>query len=91
MSTAETKPSELDLLFEQAMKLPPEQRLELSERILGSVPIFGSKAEEEKLAETIERRWREIVEGKVQTIPGEEVFRRIRERLDSKDRERNVE
>lgn len=43
---------------------------------------------EEALADVVERRWNEIVEGKVKTIPGDEVFRRIEQKLDRQDRER---
>lgn len=89
MSTA-TPTTDVDAIFEQSMKLSPQQRLELGERIIGSVPMFRDKEEEDKLAAVVERRWQEIVEGKVQTIPGDEVFRRIRERLDRRDQERDA-
>jgi len=90
MSTA-TPTTDVDTLYEQSMKLSPEQRLELGERIIDSVPLLIDKEEEEQLAAIVERRWQEIVEGKVQTIPGDEVFRRIRERLDRWDQERDAQ
>jgi putative addiction module component (TIGR02574 family) len=90
MSTA-SPTTDVDSLYEQSMKLTPQQRLELGERIIDSVPMFKDQEEEEKLATIVERRWQEIVEGKVQTIPGDEVFRRIRERLDRRDRERDAQ
>ena len=90
MSTT-NETSMIDSTVEQLMKLPPEQRLEIGERLLDSVPMFPDKESEEKLAETVERRWKEIVEGQVKTIPGDEVFRRIREKLDERDKQRNAQ
>ena len=73
--------TEVDALFEQSLKLTPEQRLDLGERLLDSVPMFPDKQSEEKLAATVERRLREIEEGTVKTIPGDEAFRIVREDL----------
>lgn len=90
MSTA-SPTTDVDTLYEQSMKLTPQQRLELGERIIDSVPMFRDKEEEEKLATVVERRLREIEEGTVKCIPGEEVFRRIREELENKRKLRNAD
>lgn len=86
MSTTETQSLATDELYAQAMKLSPEDRLELVERVIASTPLFPDKHTEEELADVVERRWNEIVEGKVQTIPGDEVFRRIQLDLDENSR-----
>ena len=82
--------TEVDALFDQSLKLTPEQRLELGERLIDSVPIFPDKESEEKLAETVERRLREIEEGTVKTIPGDEAFRIVREDLRNSREERQA-
>jgi len=87
MSTA-SPTTDVDTLYEQSMKLSPQQRLELGERIIDSVPMFRDKEEEDKLAAVVERRLREIEEGRVQTIPSEEVHLRIREKLESRTQSR---
>ncbi len=90
MSTAD-QTIDLDATVEQLMKFTPAQRIEIGERLLASVPMFPDKETEEKLAETVDRRIREIEEGTVKTIPGDEVFRRIREKLDQRDEQRNAQ
>ena len=87
MSTANPT-SEVDALFDRSLKLTPEQRLELGERLFDSVPMFPDKESEEILAETVERRLREIEEGSVKTIPGDEAFRIVREDLRNSREER---
>lgn len=71
----------VDALYEQSMNLTPQQRLELGERLIDSVPLFRDKEEEDKLAAVVKRRLREIEDGTVKTIPGDEAFRLVREDL----------
>ena len=78
MSTAETKPSELDVLFAQAMKLPPEQRLELSERLLISVPPPGQNRTEDEWKREIERRVKEHESDPTSAIPLEDALKEAR-------------
>lgn len=80
MSTA-SETADLDATVEQLMKLPPETRLELGERLIASVPMFPDEESEARLAEVVERRLREIEDGTVKTIPGEDVHRRLKEEL----------
>jgi len=78
MSTADTQHAELDALFEQAMKLPPEQRLELSERLLLSVPPPDQDRTEEEWKQEIERRVREYESDPSSAVPYEEVMEKAR-------------
>jgi putative addiction module component (TIGR02574 family) len=69
-------------LFDEAISLPIEKRTLLVDKLLQS--LNPSQSEIDKLwAEEAERRVEEIATGSVRTIPGEEVFRKIRERLES--------
>ncbi len=71
-------------LFETAMALGDEERIALAERLIGSVhdspEIFAEHLEIAK------RRVAEIESGKVKAIPGDEVFRMVREALSEKRR-----
>lgn len=78
MSTAETQPTEIDALFEQALKLTPQQRLELSERLLLSVPPPGQDRTEEEWKQEIERRVKEFEDDPTIGIPAEEVMEKAR-------------
>lgn len=69
-----------DELMSVAESLPLELRTELIERLLSS--LNPSRKEIDGLwAEEAERRVRDLKTGKVKAIPGEDVFRDIRERL----------
>ena len=65
----------LDMLTNQAMALPPEQRIVLPERLWASVegPI-----EDEELFAEIERREAEVASGAVKPRPYEDAMREIR-------------
>ena len=80
MSTAD-QTVDLDATVEQLMKFTPEQRVEIGERLLASVPMFPDKETEEKLAKTVERRIRELEDGTVQAIPFEEAVRIVEDDL----------
>ena len=66
-------------VLKAAMDLPPQEREEVAERLLGSVgedaPLSAAWAAE------IDRRMKEIDEGKAELIPAEQVFAEIREML----------
>ena len=67
-------------LIDEAMSLPVELRAQLIDKLLKS--LNPSQAEIDKLwALEAEKRVADIEAGKVQLIPGEEVFKRIRKRL----------
>lgn len=69
-------------LFEEAISLPIEKRTMLVDKLLHS--LNPTQEEIDKLwAEEAERRVSEIVTDAVKTVPGEEVFRKVREGLKS--------
>ena len=67
-------------LFADAVSLPFEIRAQLVEALLLSLNQSDTEIDEAWALEA-ERRAKEIREGKVKTIPGEDVFRKIRARL----------
>jgi putative addiction module component (TIGR02574 family) len=67
-------------IFNEAISLPVEMRTQLVEKLLLS--LNPSQKEIDKLwAKEAEKRVEEIRSGKVKTISGEKVFKRIRTRL----------
>lgn len=79
MSTTETKSLDVDTLFEQSLKLSPEQRLELSERLLLSVPPPSqSRMSEAEWSTEIARRIREHAADPSTAIPLEDAVEEAR-------------
>jgi putative addiction module component (TIGR02574 family) len=69
-------------LFDEAISLPVESRMQLVEKLLRS--LNPTQKEIDKLwAREAEKRVEEIRTGNVKTIPGEKVFKKIRARLSS--------
>ncbi len=67
-----------DNIFEEALSLPADERAGLVEKLLQSLNL-PTQAEIDRLwAEEAERRVSQIEAGKVELIPGEQVFARIR-------------
>jgi putative addiction module component (TIGR02574 family) len=67
-------------LIDEAMSLPVELRAQLIDKLLKS--LNPSQAEIDKLwSLEAEKRVADIDSGKVQLIPGEEVFKKIRKKL----------
>lgn len=65
-----------------ALKLPPKKRAVLASRLIQSLEQELSPEEWEKVwGEEADRRIRELREGKVQEIPGEEVMKEFRHLL----------
>ncbi len=69
----------VDVLFEEALMLGDSQRMELVERLIPTVDD-DLDIQVEQLAE-VRRRVEEVRSGRVKTIPGEIVFREVRESL----------
>jgi putative addiction module component (TIGR02574 family) len=69
-----------DKLISEAISLPIEIRLQLVEKILESLNP-SHKDIDELWAIEAERRVAEIESGEVETVPGEEVFRKLQDRL----------
>ncbi|MFQ5733574.1 MAG: addiction module protein [Planctomycetaceae bacterium] len=74
--------TEIDALYEQSMKLAPAQRLELSERLLLSVPPPGDDRTEEEWKQEIERRVKEYEADPTTVVPAEEVDRDVQQRIE---------
>jgi putative addiction module component (TIGR02574 family) len=69
-----------DKLISEAISLPVEIRLQLVEKLLESLnPAY--KDIDELWAIEAERRVAGIEKGEVKTVPGEEVFRKLHNRL----------
>ncbi len=75
MTAATTK------LEEKILSLPCEDRIYLVEKLLKSLNSPSREEVDKVWAEESERRIDEIESGKVQTIPGEQVFQEIRKRI----------
>ncbi len=73
-------------LFEEAMRLDPEERVALTGLLIESLePVSEEGVEEAWLAE-IERRMAELDSGSVQTIPWEELRSRLHDRPNASGR-----
>ena len=65
-----------DELFDEAVSLPIEIRMQLVDKLLRSLhPV--EKEIDELWATEAEKRVEDIKSGKVKTIPGDEVFKKI--------------
>lgn len=71
----------LDALDEQVSALSPAGQAELARRILARLAPDEAEATEADWAEEIERRLVDYDSGRVQGIPAEEVFARVRREL----------
>lgn len=67
-------------LISMVESLPIDVRITLVDRILESLSPTEKEIDELWKAE-VERRIEEVESGRVQTVPGEEVFAKIRERF----------
>jgi len=67
-------------LINEAISLPVELRAQLIEKLLKSLNPLQDEIDRLRAVEA-ERRVAEIETGQVETIPGEEVFEKLRKRL----------
>lgn len=65
----------------EALSLSPEDRAVLVQRVWESIEHFGSPEVEAAWMAEVDRRWREIEEGKVQCLSADEAMKRVRESL----------
>ncbi len=69
-------------LLNQALNLPEEDRAEFAERLWHSVPGWDGQSSESELTDEqkamLDRRWEEIVSGKVECRPIKEVISEMR-------------
>jgi len=67
-------------IISAALALPPDTRAMLAEHLLESLDVEDQKRIDALWAEEAERRDKEIDDGSVTPIPGEEVMSRLRAR-----------
>ena len=67
-------------IMSAAMDLSPNERVLLAEHLIESLDVEDQERINRLWAEEAERRNREIEDGTVQAIPGEEVMNRLRSR-----------
>ena len=72
--------NDFDEILSAALSLPRDARVTLADRLFESLDGDEQKRIDALWAEEAERRWREIEEGKVETIDGESVMRDLRAR-----------
>jgi putative addiction module component (TIGR02574 family) len=75
----------LEELFQEAMALSPEERLQLSQQIYDSLMTDEEREIEEAWLDEVERRYADYEAGRTKTIPGEQVFRELREKYAGQD------
>ena len=73
--------TDFDEILSAALSLPPDERAMLADHLLASLDGPNQKEIDAAWAEEVERRSREIDEGKVELIDGELVMERLRARL----------
>lgn len=73
----QTKELTRDALLDAAMKLSDKERFFLSQRLRESLEPPPDAEYERQLTETLNRRVREVEEGRVQLVPGDEAMARI--------------
>jgi putative addiction module component (TIGR02574 family) len=67
-----------DRVFEEALSLPSDERMNLVEKLLTSLNLPIQPEIDRLWAEEAERRVSQIERGDVELIPGDEVFAKIR-------------
>ena len=77
-------PQGLKELTEQALRLPPDERVVLAESLLLTIDEKDDLLVDESIMAELERRLQDLRDGKVTGIPADEAFRRIRETLKSR-------
>jgi putative addiction module component (TIGR02574 family) len=70
-------------IYDEALDLPTDSRLELIERLMVSVNLPVKEEIQQAWLDEAHRRRNRMLSGEDQPIPGEEVFNRIRQRFES--------
>ncbi len=74
-------PVAAEKIMSEAMALPPDARALLADRLLDSLDSPRREEIDRLWAQEAERRVRQIETGEVTPIPGEEVFKEIRDTI----------
>jgi putative addiction module component (TIGR02574 family) len=69
-----------DEIMSDALALPPDERVLLAEHLMDSLETVDQERIDALWAQEAERRYKEIEDGIVKAIPGEEVMNRLRSR-----------
>lgn len=65
-------------LAKEALSLPPKSRAKLAEKLLESLDVSKQRENDALWAEEAENRLDAFEQGKLQAIPGPEVFRKLK-------------
>jgi putative addiction module component (TIGR02574 family) len=76
--------------YEAGMALPPSVRKDVALRLLESVEVADQESVDEAWTSEITSRVDDILSGKVQTVPGEQVFAELAERRAARQAARNA-
>ncbi len=68
-------------IYEQAINLPIDDRLILIDKLMRSTNLPFREDIDQAWAKEVERRYKEIDEGRAKLIPGEEVFEKVKKRF----------
>lgn len=67
-------------IIADALRLPIKERAELASRLLDSLDELSEQENDQLWAEEAERRYAEFKAGKIEAVPADEVFARLRAR-----------
>ena len=70
--------------YEAGLALPPSVRKDVALRLLESIEVTDHESVDDAWTSEIGSRFDDIIGGKVEMIPGEEVFARIAAHLDAR-------
>lgn len=76
--------------YEAGLALPPSVRKDVALRLLDSIEVADDDEVEAAWSSEITSRVDDIVTGRVQTIPGDEVFAQIAERREARQAQLNT-
>jgi putative addiction module component (TIGR02574 family) len=76
--------------YEAGLALPPSVRKDVAIRLLDSVEVADQESVDEAWTTEISSRVDEILSGKVEMIPGEQVFAELAERRAARQAARNA-
>lgn len=69
----------IEQLESEALKLPASSRADLAEKLVGSLHLDEDAGHRREWEEEAQRRLEDVRTGRVETIPGEQVFAEIRQ------------
>ena len=77
-------------LYEAGLALPPSARKDVALRLLESVEVVDQETIDQAWTDEISTRVDDILSGKVESIPGEQVFAELAERRAARQTARNA-